>query len=152
MSTEMTMPGRGAPRGPRVRAAIAVALLVARLRPDRLRRLLTFLSRGARPAPYATALAAYESVVTASRRCAGWYGCLPRSVAIALLCRTSGTWPTWLAGVRAAPPFAPHAWVEAENRLVGERAEPHEYRPLITVPPQQAATTAPAGEADTHAR
>ncbi|MEV5611768.1 lasso peptide biosynthesis B2 protein [Streptomyces sp. NPDC052225] len=133
MSTEMTMPGQGARRGVRVRAAVGVALLAARLRPDRLRRLLAFLSRGARPASYATALTAYESVVTTSRRCAGWYGCLPRSVAVALLCRMSGTWPDWHAGVRAAPPFAPHAWVEAEHRLVGERATADEYRPLITV-------------------
>ncbi|MCQ4208914.1 lasso peptide biosynthesis B2 protein [Streptomyces longispororuber] len=133
MSTEMTMPGPGARRGPRVRAAVGVALVVARLRPDRLRRLLTLLSRGAAPAPHTTALAAYESVVATSRRCAGWYGCLPRSVAVALLCRLSGTWPDWHAGVRAAPPFAPHAWVQAEGRLVGERAAASEYRPLITV-------------------
>lgn len=134
MSTEMTMPGRDARRGPRVRLAVGAALLVARLRPDRLRRLLTRVGRGARPATHAEALAAYESVVTASRRCAGWYGCLPRSVAVALLCRASGTWPDWHAGVRAAPPFAPHAWVTAEGRLVGERADASEYRPLMTVP------------------
>ncbi|QNS03934.1 lasso peptide biosynthesis B2 protein [Streptomyces xanthii] len=134
MSTEMTMPGGGT-RGLRTRAVVGVALLVARLRPDRLRRVLTFLSRGARPASHATALAAYESVVTTSRRCAGWYGCLPRSVAVALLCRLSGTWPVWHAGVRAAPPFAPHAWIEAEARLVGEAATLDEYRPLMSVAP-----------------
>ncbi|GAA2323178.1 lasso peptide biosynthesis B2 protein [Streptomyces kunmingensis] len=140
MSTEMTMPGPrtrpGMRGGLKVRAAVGAALLVARLRPDRLRRLLTLVGRGARPAPYETALAAYESVVATSRRCAGWYGCLPRSVAVALLCRMSGTWPTWHAGVRAAPPFAPHAWVQAEDRIVGEGAQPEEYRPLITVPPR----------------
>ena len=132
MSTEMTMPRRGV-RGPRVRAAVAVALLAAQLRPDRLRRLLSLLSRGARPASYGEALAAHESVVATSRRCAGWYGCLPRSIATALLCRMSGTWPTWHAGVRAAPPFAPHAWVEAGGRMPEEGAEAAAYRPLMTV-------------------
>nr|WP_202538531.1 lasso peptide biosynthesis B2 protein [Streptomyces sp. SID8379] len=131
----MTMPRPGATRGPRTRTAVALALGLARLRPDRLRRLLTLLARGARPATHEEALAAYDSVVTASRRCAGWYGCLPRSVAIALLCRTRGTWPTWHAGVRAAPPFAPHAWVQTGDRMVGERAEAGEYCPLMTVAP-----------------
>ncbi|MBO1336285.1 lasso peptide biosynthesis B2 protein [Streptomyces sp. VRA16 Mangrove soil] len=133
MSTEMTMPRPGATRGPRTRLAVALAFPLARLRPDRLRRTLAFLARGARPATYDETLAAYDSVVTTSRRCAGWYGCLPRSVSIALLCRTKGTWPTWHAGVRTAPPFAPHAWVEAEGRLVGERGEASEYAPLMTV-------------------
>ncbi|MGY0018900.1 lasso peptide biosynthesis B2 protein [Streptomyces sp. cg35] len=147
MSTEMTMPDRGV-RGPRVRAAVAVALLMARLRPDRLRRLLAFLSRGARPAPHATALAARASVVATSRRCAGWYGCLPRSIATALLCRTTGTWPAWHAGVRAAPPFAPHAWVEAEGRMVGEGTEPDAYRPLMTVTVAGDLVTAPGRPAE----
>jgi hypothetical protein len=135
MSTEMTMPGQRVRRGARVRLAVALALLVARLRPDRLRKVLTALSRGARPATYDEASAAYASVVATSRRCAGWYGCLPRSVAVAILCRTAGGWPTWHAGVRAAPPFAPHAWIEADARLVGEPESPDEYRPLMTVAP-----------------
>lgn len=130
----MTMPGRGA-RGIRVRLAIALALPLARLRPDRIQRVLTLLARGARPAPYETALTAYTSVVATSRRCAGWYGCLPRSLAVVLLCRLSGTWPTWHAGVRTAPPFAPHAWVSADDRMVGERAAQEEYRPLMSVTP-----------------
>ncbi|MFI5657696.1 lasso peptide biosynthesis B2 protein [Streptomyces sp. NPDC051684] len=134
MSTEMTMPDGGA-RGIRVRLAVALALPLARLRPDRLRRVLGVLARGARPAPYETALTAYASVVATSRRCAGWYGCLPRSLAVALLCRLTGTWPTWHAGVRATPPFAPHAWVTAQGRMVGERASQQDYRPLMSVTP-----------------
>ncbi len=128
----MTMPGRGA-RTLRVRVAVSLAVPLARLRPDRLNRVLTLLARGARPATYEAALGAHDSVVTTSRRCAGWYGCLPRSLATALLCRLTGTWPTWHAGVRTAPPFAPHAWVAAEGRMVGERATQEEYRPLLTV-------------------
>lgn len=133
MTTEMTMPRRGGgPGGLRVRSAVAAALVLSRLRPGRLRRLLARVSRGARPAGYEEALAAYEAVVATSRRCAGWYGCLPRSIAVALVCRASGAWPDWCAGVRAAPPFSPHAWVRAEGRVVGEPAE--DLRPLMTVP------------------
>lgn len=133
MTTEMTMPRRGAgPGSLRLRSAIAAALVLSRLRPGRLRRVLTRISRGARPAGYDQALEVYQAVVATSRRCASWYGCLPRSVAIALVCRMSGTWPDWCAGVRSAPPFSPHAWVQAEGRAVDELSA-EELRPLMTV-------------------
>ncbi|NEE38224.1 lasso peptide biosynthesis B2 protein, partial [Streptomyces sp. SID7982] len=72
-------------------------------------------------------------VVATSRRCASRYGCLPRSVAVALACRMSGVWPDWCAGVWATPPFSPHAWVLAEGRTVGEQAEAADLRPLMVV-------------------
>ncbi|MCI0385790.1 lasso peptide biosynthesis B2 protein [Streptomyces sp. CNQ085] len=131
MTTEMTMPRRGS-GGVRVRTAVAAALLLSRLRPGRLRRVLARVSRGARPAGYEETLRVYEAVVAGSRRCAGWYGCLPRSIAIALVCRMSGVWPDWCAGVRGAPPFSAHAWVRAGGRTVGEQ-EPDDLRPLMTV-------------------
>lgn len=134
MTTEMTMPRRGAgPGGVRLRAAIAAAFVLARFKPGRLRRVLTRCSRGARPATYDETLEMYEAVTATSRRCAGRYGCLPRSVAIALACRMSGAWPDWCAGVRTAPPFSPHAWVEAGGRTVGEQAEAADLRPLMVV-------------------
>ncbi|GAA3491885.1 hypothetical protein GCM10018987_59680 [Streptomyces cremeus] len=130
------MPRRGAgPGGVRLRAAVAAALLLARLKPGRLRGVLTVLSRGARPATYDDTLETYERVVATSRKCAGWYGCLPRSIAISLLCRMSGTFPDWHAGVRNAPPFQPHAWVEAEGRTVGEQ-NVTDFRPLLKVTPR----------------
>nr|ARA91549.1 Cys protease B2 [Streptomyces sp.] len=128
------MPRRGAGvGGVRLRTAVAAAFVLARLKPGRLRRVLTRCSRGARPASYAETLEVIEAVVATSRRCAGRYGCLPRSVAVALACRMSGVWPDWCAGVRAAPPFSPHAWVQAEGRTVGEQAEPADLRPLVMV-------------------
>lgn len=133
MTTEMTMPRRGAgPGGPKLRTAIALALLLAKLKPGRLRKLLTRLSAGARPASYDQTLETYDRVVATSRKCAGWYGCLPRSIAIALVCRMSGTWPDWHAGVRNAPPFQPHAWVAADGRTVGEQ-NVDDFRPLLKV-------------------
>ncbi|WP_103534549.1 lasso peptide biosynthesis B2 protein [Streptomyces sp. SM11] len=134
MTTEMTMPRRSAGAGgPRLRTAIAAAFVLARLKPGRLRRVLARCARGARPASYAETLEVFEAVVATSRRCAGRYGCLPRSVAVALACRMSGVWPDWCAGVRAAPPFSPHAWVQAGGRTVGEQAEPADLRPLVVV-------------------
>ncbi|MFJ9621006.1 lasso peptide biosynthesis B2 protein [Streptomyces sp. NPDC101181] len=134
MTTEMTMPRRGAgPGGLRLRTAIAAAFVLARCKPGRLRRVLTWCRGGARPASYGEALEVYEAVVATSRRCAGRYGCLPRSIAVALACRMSGVWPDWCAGVRTAPPFAPHAWVEAGGRTVGEQAERADLRPLLVV-------------------
>ncbi|CAM5387427.1 lasso peptide biosynthesis B2 protein [Streptomyces sp. ATCC51928] len=147
MTTEMTMPRRGAGAGGvRLRTAIVAAFVLARLKPGRLRRALARCARGARPASYAETMEVLEAVVATSRRCASRYGCLPRSVAVALACRMSGVWPDWCAGVRSAPPFAPHAWLQAEGRTVGEQAEPADLRPLMVV--AAAAVTAGGGVRD----
>ncbi|MGH3821226.1 MAG: lasso peptide biosynthesis B2 protein [Pseudonocardiaceae bacterium] len=81
----------------------------------------------------AAAAAARQAVVAVSVRCAG-HGCLPRSIATALLCRAHGAWPTWHTGVRTLP-FAAHAWIEAEGRPVDEPHTTTQMRPLITVAP-----------------
>jgi hypothetical protein len=113
--------------------AVAGAFMLARLPPRRIRKILTTARRGARPATYEQALAARNDVVAVSVMCSGNY-CLQRSLATTLLCRMRGVWPTWSTGVRT-PPFAAHAWVEAQGRRVGEPAETDNYRTMITVPP-----------------
>lgn len=125
----------GVPPGRRIaaRLAVAVAMPLTRLKPRRLRRVLGFVRRGARPADHATAKAARDAVLAVSLRCLGPQGCLPRSVAVVLLCRLSGTWPTWCAGVRVMPPFGAHAWVEADGVPVDENLPAQYFRPLMTV-------------------
>ncbi|MFD5735820.1 lasso peptide biosynthesis B2 protein [Streptomyces sioyaensis] len=120
------------------RPAVVLARLLTRLPPRRLQRLLGLISRGARPAAYEQALSARNAVTAVSALCAGREGCLPRSVATALVCRARGIWPAWCVGVRAAPPFAAHAWVETTGRPVGESIPDNYLRVLITVPPQPA--------------
>lgn len=112
-------------------AAVSAAHLIGRMPPGRIRRLLTLCARGARPARYDEALQARRTVVSVSLRCAG-NGCLPRSIAVALLCRARGSWPTWHVGVRTVP-FAAHSWVEADGRPVDEPHTTAHLRPLITV-------------------
>lgn len=115
------------------RLAVWVATPLTRLKPHRLRRVLGVVRRGAQPADYEVAKAARDAVITVSLRCLGPKGCLPRSVAVALLCRMSGTWPTWCAGVRVMPPFGAHAWVEADGVPVDENLPARYFRPLISV-------------------
>ncbi|MEV0243171.1 lasso peptide biosynthesis B2 protein [Streptomyces sp. NPDC050674] len=113
--------------------AVGVARLLAKVRPARLRTVLEFARRGAAPATAAQALRAREEVVSVSLRCAG-QGCLQRSIATALLCRMRGAWPTWCTGVRTHP-FAAHAWVEAEEQLVGEGHPKGHFKTLMSIPP-----------------
>jgi hypothetical protein len=117
------------------RLAVLVARGVATLPPRRIRSVLTVLRLGARPARYDEAESAREVVLAVSLRCLGPQGCLPRSLATAVLCRMSGSWPTWCVGVRVAPPFGAHAWVEADGRMVDEPMPDGYMAKLIEVPP-----------------
>jgi hypothetical protein len=139
----VTVPGAlhrpsGGPVGRRAAArfAVSLALLLSHLPPGRIRWVLAALRTGARPAGHDQARAAREAVAAVSLTCLGPRGCLPRSLATALLCRLGGTWPTWCVGVRTLPPFGAHAWVEADGRLVGENVPDGYLTPLITVPPR----------------
>ncbi|MGY0459574.1 lasso peptide biosynthesis B2 protein [Kitasatospora sp. cg17-2] len=125
-----------------VRCTVATARLIAHLPPKRLQALLRAARRGAEPATYAQALAAREHVTSVSVLCSGRY-CLQRSLAVALLCRLRGTWPTWRTGVRTSP-FVAHAWVEAEGRRVGEPDDTGDFHPMLSVPPLTATRGATA--------
>ncbi|MBH1937424.1 lasso peptide biosynthesis B2 protein [Streptomyces sp. AV19] len=135
MSTPMVPAARDALR-PRDRLpallAVAAARPLAGLAPRRIRRVLSAVRHGARPATAEQALAARRAVVSVSARCAG-EGCLQRSIATALLCRVRGVWPEWCTGVRTEP-FRAHAWVQAEGRPVGEPHSDGYYRLLMSVP------------------
>jgi len=117
------------------RIAVVVAHALSRLPPKRLHSVLAVLRRGARPARYAEAKAARDLVLAVSLRCLGPRGCLPRSLATAVLCRLTGRWPTWCVGVRVAPPFGAHSWVEADGRMVDEPMPEGYLARLISLPP-----------------
>jgi hypothetical protein len=138
MTANMSMPDRSAipsrwrDRGA-VRVITLVSLFLARLSPTWLRAVMSWVAAGAAPAQYARAERAYRAVVAISPRCAGWKGCLPRSITVCLLCRLSGQLPVWCCGVRSTLPFTAHAWVQADGRIVAEPGRPDAYRPLIQV-------------------
>jgi hypothetical protein len=123
-------------RRPQVHLAIALGHLIGRLRPRHIRRVLRACAGNARPASFADAEKARRMVVAGSLRCAG-EGCVPRSIATALLCRFQGTWPTWHSGVRTDP-FMAHAWVAVDGRPVGESPTVMHVRSLIVIPPGRA--------------
>ncbi|MFI9150353.1 lasso peptide biosynthesis B2 protein [Streptomyces sp. NPDC053367] len=137
MSTSQVVPydPRSVPLGQRLvtRLVVGCAHLLARQPPVRIRAVLLRLRRGARPATLQEAARARETVLAVSLAAGGQQGCLPRSLATVLLCRLRGQWPTWCVGVRTQPPFAAHAWVEAEGVLVGEGAPADYFQRFITV-------------------
>lgn len=122
------------PRRIVTRLAVGAARLLATQSPRRIRTVLGWLRRGAKPATVEQAQAARDAVVTVSLVCAAREGCVARSLATILLCRLHGQWPTWCVGARRVPPFAAHAWVEADGVMVGEEYPPDYFRLLFTVP------------------
>jgi hypothetical protein len=123
------------PRRMAARLAIGAAHLLATRSPRRIRQVLGWLRTGARPATAEEVQAMRDTVVAVSLTCAARQGCLPRSLATVLLCRLRGRWATWCVGSRRLPPFAAHAWVEADGVMVGEDDYPPDYfRTLFTVP------------------
>ncbi|MGW5643887.1 lasso peptide biosynthesis B2 protein [Saccharopolyspora sp. NPDC003752] len=116
--------------------AVAAARALALLPPRQLRRALLVLRRGARPADRAQAQAARDAVCAANLTCAAPRGCLPRSLASALLCRMWGVWPTWCTGARVAPPFGAHAWIEVDGGLIGEDVPDDYFSRLVVVGPR----------------
>ena len=114
--------------------AVGAARLLAAQSPRRIRTVLGRLRRGATPATVEQAKAARDAVVAVSLACAAREGCVARSLATMLLCRVRGQWPTWCVGARRVPPFAAHAWVEAEGTPVGEDYPPDYFRILFAVP------------------
>ena len=114
--------------------AVGAARLLATRSPRRIRGVLGWLRRGARPATFEQAKAARDAVVAVSLVCAAREGCVARSLATVLLCRLHGRWPAWSVGARRVPPFAAHAWVEADGVPVGEDFPPDYFRVLFSVP------------------
>jgi hypothetical protein len=112
---------------------IAAARLLAVQPPRRIRKVLGWLRRGARPAGLEEARAARSTIVAVSLACAGPEGCLLRSLSTVLLCRLNGCWPAWCVGARRVPPFGAHAWVEADGVPVDEEYPPDYFRKFFTV-------------------
>lgn len=118
----------------RVRLASLLAVAVARLSPARIRGLLNWLRRGARPASYERAAQLRDATVEVSLSAAGPEGCLRRTLTVVLVCRSHGIWATWCVGVTRLPPFRAHSWIEAEGRVVGEDVPASQFCTLIALP------------------
>lgn len=112
---------------------VPIARVLSKRPPGQLRRLMSLLAKGSRPASERLTAQARAAVVAVSIHCSGPQGCLPRSIATALLCRARGEWPVWCVGVRRHPPFGAHAWVEAEGVAVGEGHPAGYYSRLYAV-------------------
>ena len=121
-------------RGWAALAAATVILKTTRARPEPLRRVLERCAEGTEAATFAQASRADQVIGALSPRCAGGHHCFTRSIAVALYCRTLGTFPIWKSGVRF-PPFDSHAWIETEGRrTVGESGLlTATYTPTITI-------------------
>ncbi|MFV0133873.1 lasso peptide biosynthesis B2 protein [Streptomyces sp. HMX87] len=123
------------PRRLAARLVLLPAVVLSRLPPRRIRAVLGTVRRGAAPATAAQAKNARDAMCAVSLLCAGPKGCLPRSLGAALLCRLTGSWPTWVTGASVVPPFNAHAWIEAEGRPIGEGVPDGYFTRLLAVEP-----------------
>ncbi|WP_083506870.1 lasso peptide biosynthesis B2 protein [Leucobacter sp. G161] len=105
----------------RIMIVVGVSRIIALLPPVQLARFMKQVSRNSAPADVSTALLARQELCLRSKRCASPAGCLQRSVAVVLLCKSVGVVPSWFTGF-VSKPFHAHAWVEAEGKPVGERS------------------------------
>jgi hypothetical protein len=122
------------PHRMRVRVVVAAARLLSTRPPRQIRAVLTWMRRGARPSTREEASNARQAVVSVSLACAGREGCLIRSLAPTLLCRSYGHWPTWCLGARRLAPFYAHAWVEVDGVIIGEDYPRDYFQTFFTVP------------------
>lgn len=129
-------------------AVVRLSRGLAHLSPSTLRRLLTVVSTGARPAGSAETTDVRDALLSASPYCRGGSACLPRSISVVLLSRLRGRWPDWCVGVLAVPPFTAHAWVEVDGEIVDEPMRRSDFRTFFTVGVHDAAE----GAGPTHQR
>ena len=132
----------GFSRRRRIHAAVKEANRLKSLKPGELRIALQELAEQCTPVTHARALRIREEVLSVSPACRGRNACLTRSIAVALLSRMDGKWPTWCVGVLVTPPFTAHAWVEVEGRVVGEELAIGDYQTFYKISADPAAATA----------
>ncbi|MBU8579696.1 lasso peptide biosynthesis B2 protein [Brevibacterium luteolum] len=134
----------GFSRRRRIHAAVKEANRLKSLKPGELRLALQDLAEECAPVPHERAVRLREEVLSVSPACRGRNACLTRSIAVALLCRLDGEWPTWCVGVLVTPPFTAHAWIEAEGQVVGEELAIGDYQSFYKVSPGRALAAAAA--------
>ncbi|MET4783641.1 lasso peptide biosynthesis B2 protein [Glaciihabitans sp. UYNi722] len=136
---------RHIPVAERTRAVVAVtaARFIAKQKPAKLERTLSWIRGDATLPTMHDAERARDAVLAVSVRCSGHW-CLDRSVAIALLCRMHGRWPEWHSGI-CTEPFRAHAWVSVDGQPVGEpEVIQRLFIPTISVRPVPAASAMPS--------
>lgn len=130
------------------RLAILVAHGLTRLPPGILESVMRrVVSRGKRPDP-STIVNYRAAVVRSSTICAG-HGCLPRSVATALVARMNGYGVSWFTGIKDAP-FTAHAWVAVDDHAVGEPAEVTAFAKVLSAVPEYSPSSRTEGEVALH--
>lgn len=113
---------------------VSLARLMVRSSPTVLRTRLARLCSGVRLGSYFEVQKVRDAVLSSSSLCRGSDACLIRSVTVLLVCRWKGYVPVWCVGVAVVPPFAAHAWLEAEGRVVDEPFTVDSFKAFFKVP------------------
>lgn len=117
----------------RTRTCVGLAFGVSQLKPVWIRQAMQTVVRGGKKPKIEMVEHYRRLIVSVSTTCAG-EGCLPRSIATALLARSHGYGVTWCTGAQDRP-FAAHAWVELDGEPIGEVADLNGFRKLLICNP-----------------
>ena len=90
------------------------------LKPDRLQRLISLVVRGTQLADYSVVCDVRCEILFVSGMFRGDMACLIRSVAAMLSVQAARLRADVVRRRRRHAPFAAHAWIEADNRIVDE--------------------------------
>ena len=115
------------------RIAVGTAMVMCRLSPSAIRGILIKTVRTGKRPPTSYVIRYRRLVASVSTFCAG-EGCLPRSIAIALVARMYGYGVTWCTGVKDNP-FVAHAWVEIDGKPIGEVSDLSKFNRLMVAEP-----------------
>lgn len=118
------------------RIAVVIAFALLKATPRTVMSVLSFVVRGGARPGMDEVQRCRQLIVGVSLTCAG-EGCLPRSVATAVLSRMLGYGVSWRTGVRDRP-FTAHAWVEIDGVPVGETTSVASLSVLLAVDPEYA--------------
>ena len=114
--------------------SVIIAVVLSKLPPMYIEKVLGYITKGSEKADECDVYKWINTIEHYSLICRG-NGCLVRSLSVMVLGALNGSTPVWCTGVKTTP-FSSHAWVEVDNKPIGELMPLDSYMKLMVVQPK----------------